>query len=171
MGIGGRPGRSGEAGGRGPAGGTLQEEQESSQWRLPHPLGPRTPAELPGQSPALQSPHPGHVGLGGIGRRSRGEQERQVGGALPDPRLEEQERRGGCLGCSIKPRKPAGLPDEVPCPLRPGVGVMPGPLLFLESKPHPTPKAPRAFSSPVGPEHWPHPLPKPHPCLGPALHS
>ena len=89
-----------------------------------------------------------------------------MGGAL----WEEQERRGGHLPCPLEPRKPAGLPGEVPCPLRPGVGGTPGPLLFLEPKPHP-PTASRAFSSPVGAEHWPHPPPKPHTCLGPALHS
>ena len=35
----------------------------------------------------------------------------------------------------------------------------------------PTPTPPRAFSSLVGLKHRPHPQPKPHPCLGPALHS
>ena len=60
----------------------------------------------------------------------------EAGGRGP-PRLEEQERRGGHLPCLLEPRKPAGLPGEVPCPLRPGVGGTPGYLLFLEPKPHP----------------------------------
>ena len=50
--IGGRPGRSGEAGGRGPP---KQEEQERSGGQLPHPLRLGEPAEVPGQSPTLQS--------------------------------------------------------------------------------------------------------------------
>ena len=37
-------------------GGAVQEEWESSGGQLPCPLGPREPAELPGRSPALQSP-------------------------------------------------------------------------------------------------------------------
>ena len=50
---------------------------------------------------------------------------------------EEQERRGGHLPCPLEPRKPAGLPGEVTCSLRPGLGGLPGPLLFLEPKTHP----------------------------------
>ena len=134
---------------------------------MPHPLGPGEPAELPGWSPALQSPLQATEVLGGIGGRLG--RSGEAGGRGP-PRPEEQERRRGHLPCPLKPRKPAGLPDEVPCPLRPGVGGTSGPFLFLEPKPHP-PTAPRAFSSPVGPEHWPRPLPKPHSCLGPTLHS
>ena len=110
---------------------------------------------------------PAALVLGGIGRRPG--RSGEAGGRDP-PRPEEQERRGGRLPHPLKPRKPAGLPGEVPCPLRPGVGGTPGSLLFLEPKPHP-PTVPRAFSSPVGPEHTPCPPPKPCPCLGPTLHS
>ena len=139
-------------------GGALREEQESSRGRLPHPLRLGEPAELPGQSPALQSPLQVMWLLGGIGRRPRGEQERQTGGGLPDPRQEEQERRGGRLPHPLEPRKPAGLPGEVPCPLRPGVGGTPGPLLFLEPKPH-SPQPPGPFPAlrvlSIGPAHHP----------------
>ena len=37
-------------------GGAILEEQERSGGHLPHPLGPREPAERPGWSPALQGP-------------------------------------------------------------------------------------------------------------------
>ena len=87
-----------------------------------------------------------------------GDEERQVGGAFPDHRLQEKERRGGCLPCPLKPRKPAGLPGEVPCPLRPGVGVTPGPLMFLEPKSH-LPQSPGPFPAlwvlSIGPAHCP----------------
>ena len=58
-------------------------------------------------------------------------------GRRDPPGPEQLERRGGCLPCPLKPRKPSGLPGDFPRPLRPGVGGMPGPHLFLESKPHP----------------------------------
>ena len=58
----------------------------------------------------------------------------------------------------LGPRKPTGLPGEVPCPLRPGVGDKPGSLLFLEPKPH-LPQPPGPFSSlwvlGIGPTHHP----------------
>ena len=81
-----------------------------------------------------------------------------MGGALPDPRLEEQERRGGCLPLPLEPRKPARLPGEVSYPLRPVWGGMPEPLLFLEPKPHP-PQPPGPFAAlwvlSIGPSHHP----------------
>ena len=67
------------ADGRGPLGGEGEE-----QGKLPCPLGRGEPAELPGQSPALQSPLQVTWVLGGIGRRLRGEQERQEGGAIQE---------------------------------------------------------------------------------------
>ena len=78
----------------------------------------------------------------------RGDQERQVGGALPDPRPEEQERRGGCLPHPLKPRKPAGLPGEVPCPLRPRWGARLGPFCSLSLSP--TPHIPQGLFQPCG---------------------
>ena len=83
-----------------------------------------------------------------------GDQERQVGGAIQ----EEWERRGRRLPGSLEHRKPAGLPGEVPCPLRPGLGGTPGSLLFLECKPHP-PQPPGNFPAmwvlSIGPTHCP----------------
>ena len=78
-----------------------------------HPLRPGDPAELPGQSPALQSPLQAVQVLGGIGGRP-GRSEEAGGGGPPRP--EEQERRGGHLPHPLEPRKPAGLPGEVPLP-------------------------------------------------------
>ena len=77
-GIGGRLGRSGEAGRRSHPGGVGEE------WRVfILPTRAREPAELQGWSPDLQGLPPQEcIGPGGIGRRRRGEQERQVGGAL-----------------------------------------------------------------------------------------
>ena len=133
-------------------GGTLREEQKRSGGRSPGPLGPGEPAELPSQFSPLQRPLQAAWVLG------REDQERQEGGALSDPRSEEQERRGGHLSRPLKPRKPAGLPDEVPCPLRPGVRGTPGPLLFLEPKLHP-PQLPGLFPAlwvlSIGPAHHP----------------
>ena len=83
-----------------------------------------------------------------------GDQERQVGGTL----REEQERSWGWRPHPLGPGEPAGLPGEVPCPLRPGVGGTPGPLLFLEPKPHP-PEPPGPFPAlwvlSIGPAHHP----------------
>ena len=110
---------------------------------------------------------PRRIGPGGIGGRPRGEQEKQVEGALQDRRSGRGEE-GICPSHS----SPGSLLDsQVRSPRsETRVGGTPGPLLFLEPKAH-HPTAPRAFSSPVGPEHWPCPLPKPRPCLGPTLHS
>ena len=53
-----------------------------------------------------------------------------------------------------------------------GGGAHLGLFCSVEPKPHPpTPQPTPAISSPVGTKHMPRPLPKPHPCLGPALHS
>ena len=150
-----KPGRSGDVGGR-------------SRGRLTRPLGYREPAELPGRFPALQSPLQAVWVPGGIGGRLRGEQERQVGGALRD-RRSSRGAEGVCPAHSSS-GKPAGLPGEAPRPLRPGVGPRLGPFCSLSLSPTP-PTAPKAFSSPVGPEHRPHPPPKLRPCLGPTLHS
>ena len=80
-----RPGRQGEAGRRNSPG------RAGEEWRaITWPTGAGKPAELPGQYPALQSPLQVLWLLGGTGRRLRGDQERQVGGALPDWR----SRRG-----------------------------------------------------------------------------
>ena len=64
-----------------------------------------------------------------MGEIKKGRQEgpSQTGGAREERRV-----------FALEPRMPAGLTGEVPCPLRPGVGATPGPLLFLESKPHPS---------------------------------
>ena len=133
------------------------------------PTRPGEPAEFPGRSPALQIPLQAAWILGGIGGRpGRSGEAGGRGPPRPQTRGAGKERRG--LPCLLDPRKPAGLPGEVPCPLRPGVGGMPRPLLFLEPKTH-TPTAPRALSRSVGPEHWPCPPPKRRLCLGPTLHS
>ena len=83
------------------------------------------------------------------GEITRGKRRGPAGGA-------GEERRA--LPRPLEPRMPAGLPGEVPCPLRPGVGVTPGPLLFLEPKPHP-PQPPGPFPDlwvlSIGPAHHP----------------
>ena len=99
-------------------------------------------AELPGLSPALQGPLQAEWVLRDIEERPGRSVE--AGGRGPPGPEEEEERRGGHLPCPLQPRKPAGLPGEVPHPLRPGVGGMPGPLLLLEPKPHP-PQHPGPF--------------------------
>ena len=120
-----------------------QEEPSGRRERrggqLLHPLGPGELAELPGRFPALQSPIQAAWALGAE-KGGRGDQEKQTEGA----NQVEQERSGGSLPHPLDPRKPAGLPGEVPCPLRPGVGGTPGPLLFLEPKPRP-PQPPGLF--------------------------
>ena len=138
-------------------GGALWEEQERSRGRLPRPLGAREPSELPGRSPALQGPpSPWPHSSWGHKRKAEGRTGEASGRGPPGP--EEQERRGGHFPCPVKHRKPAGLPGEVPCPLRPGVGGMPGPLLFLEPKPHclqPTGPFPALWVQSIGPGHHP----------------
>ena len=107
---------------KGPVGGAGEERRE-----IAPPTGAQEGCWAPRLVPTLQGNLPtGCIGPGGIGRRLRGEQERQMGGAL----REEQERRRGCLPHPLKRGKLAGLPGEVPCPLRPGVGDTPWPLLF-----------------------------------------
>ena len=131
-----RPGRSGEAGGRD------SPRRVGEEWRaIAWPTWAGEPAESPGQPPALQSTLRTAWVLGGIGGRPG--RSGEAGGRGP-PRLEEQERRGGYLSHPLEHRKPAELPGEVPCPLRPGVGDTPGSLLFLEPKPHP-PQSPGPF--------------------------
>ena len=79
-----------------------------------------------------------------------------MGGVLQDRK--EQERRGGRLPHPLEPGEPVGLPGEVPCPLRPGVGGTPGPLLFLEPKPNcpwPSGPFPALWVLSIGPTHHP----------------
>ena len=78
----------------------------------------------------------------------QGDRERQAGGALPDPRPEEQERRGGHLPCPLEPRKPARLRGEVPCPLRLGWGARLGPFCSLSLSP--TLHSPQGLIQPCG---------------------
>ena len=59
-----RPGRSGHTGGRGPVGGAGEEQRA-----IAPPTQARETAELPGPSPALQSPLQTTWVLGGIGGR------------------------------------------------------------------------------------------------------
>ena len=59
-----RPGRSGHTGGRGPVGGAGEEQRA-----IAPPTQARETAELPGPSPALQSPLQAAWVLGGIGGR------------------------------------------------------------------------------------------------------
>ena len=73
------------------AGGALREERERSGGRLPHPLRPGEPAELPGRSPALQTLLQATWVLGGIGGRPG--RSGEAGGRGPR-RPEEQERKG-----------------------------------------------------------------------------
>ena len=100
-----RPVRSGEAGGRdspGRAGG----EQREIAW----PTWARELADHPSWFPPPPKPHPGRMGPGGIGSRARGEQERQVGGAI----WEERQRSRGLLPHPLRPREPAELPGRSP---------------------------------------------------------
>ena len=128
------------------AGGALPEEQKKSGGRLPRPHGHGEPAELPGRSPALQTPLQATWVLGGIGGRPG--RSGEAGGRGP-PRPEEQERRGGRLSCPLKPRNPAGLPGEVSCPLRPGVGAHLGPFCSVQPKPYL--HSPQGLFQPCGP--------------------
>ena len=119
------------------------------------PTQAREPAELPGWSSALQGPLQATCILVGIGGRPG--RSGEEGGRGP-PRQEEQERRGVRLPCPLEPRKPPGLPGEVPCPLRLGVGDTPQPLLFLEPKPHPPQPSgpfPALWVLSTGPAHCP----------------
>ena len=115
------------------------------------------PSKDPPAAPSPRSPHPARISLGGIGGRPG--RSREAGGRGP-PRHQtrEQERRGGRLPCLLEPRKPSGLPGEVPFPLRPGVGVTPGRLLFLEPKPHspqPSGSFPALWVLSIGPAQRP----------------
>ena len=82
--------------------------------------------------------------------------------------LQDQGRCRGRLPCPLGPREPAGVLDLVLHPPRPEALL--GLPCTLRLSPTP-PRAPRAFSGPVGPKHRPRPLPKPRPCLSPAPHS
>ena len=124
-----RLGRSGVAGRRSCPGGAGEEQRV-----IAPPTQAGEPAELPDQSSALQRPLQATKVLGGI--RGRPGRSAEAEGRGP-PRPEQQERKGGHLPHPLEPRKFAGLPGEVPCPLRPGVEGTPGPRLFLEPKPHP----------------------------------
>ena len=83
---------------------------------------------------------------------------RREAGEIRRGRWEEQETRGGHLLHPLESRKPSGLPGEVPFPLRPGVGGTPGPLLFLEPKPHLSQSLgpfPALWVLNIGPAHCP----------------
>ena len=126
-----RPWGQGDQEGR--TGGNLQEERERSRGWSPGPLVPGSLLSSQAGTPPPKPP-PGRVGPGCIkGRLGISGEAGRRGPARP----EEQERRGGRLPHPLELRKPAGLPGEVPCPLRLGVGGTPGPFLFLEPKPHP----------------------------------
>ena len=135
-------------------GGTLQEEWERSRGWSPGPL--RLGRLLsPQAGTPVSKPHPSCMGHGGIGGRQGRSGE---AGRRGPHRPEKQERRRRHLPHPLEPKKPAGLPDEVPCPLRPGVGGTPGPLLFLELKPQP-PQPSKPFPAlwvlSIGPAHPP----------------
>ena len=103
----------------------------------------------------------GHRREAGQIRRGRRKGPSQTGGAA-------EERRAFALPTGAQEACWAPRWGPLPSETR-GGGHTRAPL-FLELKPH-CPQPPGAFSSPVGPEHWPCPPPKPCPCLGPALHS
>ena len=105
-------------------GGALQDERSSkgAEGICPAHSGPgsllSSQADLP-----LSKAHSRPRGSWGPQVGGQGDQERQVGGVL-------RERSKGCLPWPLEPRQPARLPGGVPCPLRPEVGGMPGPLVF-----------------------------------------
>ena len=133
------PRRSGEAGGRDSPGGAGEELRA-----MPGPLGPGSLLSSQACPPTSKAPSRPRRSWGH--RREAGEIRR---GRWEGPSgTEEQERRGGCLPRPLEPRKPAGLPGEVPRPLRPGVGGTPGNLLFLEP-------FPALWVLSIGPTHRP----------------
>ena len=136
-------------------GGAIWEEWERIEGNCPTYSGPGSLLSSQANPLSSKAP-PGHVGPWGQRKEAKG-RTAEAGRRSPS-RLEEQERRGGRLPHPFMPRKPAGLPGEVLCPLRPGVGATSGPLLFLEPKPHP-PQHPRPFPAlwvlSIGFPHYP----------------
>ena len=85
----------------------------SSTPMYPLPNRPEKPAQLSGWVLCSQRhpPHPGLCGSWGQKREAREiRRSRQEGPS----RTEEQERRGGCWPCSLKPGKPTELPGQSP---------------------------------------------------------
>ena len=101
-------------------GGTLREEREKSGGRSPGPHGLGSLLSSQASSPHSKAPS-SQCGPWGH-RREAGEIR---SGRWEEPTQEEQERNGGRLPCPLGHRKAAGLPGEVPCPLRPEVGGTP----------------------------------------------
>ena len=134
---------------------------------LPNWLGKS--AQLSGWVLHPQRSSPGRVGPGGIGgrpgenRRGRREGDSRTRGAGKEQRVfaPPTQAREACWA----PRW--GLPPSETRSWR----LTWAPSVLLSVSPPPTHTHLRAFSRPVGPKHKPCPLPKPHPCLGPALHS
>ena len=92
-----------------------------------------------------------------------------MGGASQTPDWRSRRGEEGVCPAHSSPGSLLGSQVRYPALQDQGWRTRLGPFCSLSLSP--TPQAPRAFSSPVGPEHWPHPPPKPHPCLGPALYS
>ena len=134
------------------AGGALLEKRRA----FAHPLRPGSLLSTQASPLPSKAHSTSHTGPGGIGRRPRGEQEKQMGGALRDRRSRRGEE--GIFPAHLSPGSLLGSQVEVPCPLRPGVGVTPGPLLFLEPKPHlaqPPGPFPALGVLSIGPTHLP----------------
>ena len=155
------PLRGGCGGGVPTPGGTIGGwDPGGARPEYPLPNRPEKSAQLLGQVLRPQGAPLGRVGPGAIGGRLGGEQERQAGGALQDRRS-----RRGAEGVCPTHSSPGSL-------LAPRWGPPPsktrgGGHVWAHSVPlslSTTPTPPRAFSSPVGPKHRPHPPPKPSPC-------
>ena len=152
--------------------GWLRRGRVSHPWRDPQGLrsGGRTPSVSPAQSawevcPALwPGPLPSEAPSRprwswGRRREARGENRR---GRWEGPSKTWRRRRGGHLPCPLELRKPAELPGGIPCPLRPEAQALLAPSVLLSLSP--TSHTPRAFSSPVSPEHRPPHRPNPTPA-------
>ena len=109
------------------AGGSLQDQKRERRRTFDPPTQAWENCEHLGHIPHPPKPPEGCMSPGGIrGRLGRTGEAR--GRGPPGP--EEQERSGGHLPCPLEPRKPAGLPGEVPRPLRLEAGRTTGPHLF-----------------------------------------
>ena len=141
-------------------GGTLRGSDQGGapSEHFPCPISPRSLHGSQAGSSSFRGPLQAMLVLGAQ-EGSRENRERQAGGALQD------QRSRGRLPRPLKPRKPVGLPGQVPHPLR--TETCRGPICSVEPKPQPT-RPLRAFSSHVGLKHRSYPLPKPRPCLSPA---
>ena len=128
-----------------------------SRGRLPHPLEHGEPAELPGLSPALQTPIQATWVLGGIGGRlGRSEDTGGRGPPRPQTRGAGEERK--VFAPLTQAQEACWAPRWGPLPSEIRVGGMPGPLLFLEPKSHP-PHPPGPIRAlwvlSIGPTHHP----------------